>query len=113
MMGLALGEETVYSKLNKLLLNLGELTAFVETHSEFAYKRVGGRLRIAFAWGAGAGIRFASASSLEATPSLATACALPVASDIAATSADSGITFACASPQPEPNCEVFERVDFF
>ena len=37
-MGLALGEETTYSKLNKLLAK-GELKPFVEAHSEFACQR--------------------------------------------------------------------------
>ena len=47
-MGLALGEETTYSKLNKLLAK-GELKPFVEAHSEFACQRVGSKMLITWA----------------------------------------------------------------
>ena len=48
LMGLAPGEETTYSKLNKLV-EKGELKAFVEAHSEFACQRVGSRMLITWA----------------------------------------------------------------
>jgi len=57
-MGLAPGEETAYSKLNKLL-EKGELKPFVEAHCEFACQRVGRRMLIT--WAAGAAPSSASA----------------------------------------------------
>ena len=50
-MGLAPGEETTYSKLNKLL-EKGELKPFVEAHCEFACRHVEGRMLITWADGA-------------------------------------------------------------
>ena len=51
LMGLAPGEETTYSKLNKLLQK-GELKPFVEAHSEFVCRHVEGRMLITWADGA-------------------------------------------------------------
>ena len=51
LMGLAPGEETAYSKLNKLLEN-GELKPFVEAHCEFAWQEVDGKTLITWADGA-------------------------------------------------------------
>ena len=61
-MGLALGEETTYSKLNNLLAK-GELKPFVEAHSEFACQRVGSKML--FTWAADAGPISASAIAAD------------------------------------------------
>jgi len=84
LMGLAPGEETTYSKLNKLL-EKGELKPFVEQHSEFACQRVGSRMLIT--WAAGAARSSASAiaadshSDADAAPSSASAIAADAHSD--------------------------------
>ena len=51
LMGLAPGEERIYSKLNKLL-EKGELKPFVEAHCEFACQDVEGNMLITWADGA-------------------------------------------------------------
>ena len=50
-MGLAPGDERVYSKLNKLLRK-GELKPFVEAHCEFAWQEEEGKMLITWADGA-------------------------------------------------------------
>ena len=58
-MGLAPGEETVYSKLNKLL-HQGELKRFVDARSEFSWQPKGQKGMLII-WGAGAAPSSASA----------------------------------------------------
>ena len=84
LMSLAPGEETTYSKLNKLL-EKGELKPFVETHCEFACQRVGSRMLIT--WAADAAPSSASAiaadshSDADAAPSSASASVAAAGSD--------------------------------
>ena len=84
LMGLAPGEETTYSKLNKLL-EKGELKPFVEAHSEFACQRVGSRMLITWAADpapiSASAIAADSHSDADAAPSSASAIAADAHSD--------------------------------